>query len=247
MNLAEPPVVVSQGRATHGVGRLVDEFQLPDLWSLHLYDYSAELEVDGLAYPITPGSVSLVPPASLIRYRYQGPSTHLYAHLRTGPARGRRRGGLAAAPGHVSRTRAGGDHRPDGVGGRLGGQPARTDPGRRLAGAAAADGARPEPRAGVAPPQSGAAAPDPRAGPHRAAPVRAADRAGDRRRRGGLAQPPDPAVHRRSRARPWSATSADDASSTPASCWCTARCRSPPSPPRSASPTSRRSTRPAVR
>jgi AraC-like DNA-binding protein len=83
MDLAEPPVVVSQGRATHGVGRLLDDFQLPDLWSLHLYDYTAELEVDGLAYPITPGSVSLVPPASLIRYRYQGPSTHLYAHLRT--------------------------------------------------------------------------------------------------------------------------------------------------------------------
>ena len=62
MDLAEPPVVVSQGRATHGVGRLVDEFRLPDLWSLHLYDYSAELEVDGVAYAITPGSVSLVPP-----------------------------------------------------------------------------------------------------------------------------------------------------------------------------------------
>ncbi|HEY5846803.1 MAG TPA: AraC family transcriptional regulator [Microlunatus sp.] len=85
MNLAEPPVVVSQGRATHGVGRLVDEFQLPDLWSLHLYAYSAELEVDGLGYAITPGSVSLVPPASVIRYRYEGPSTHLYAHLRTRP------------------------------------------------------------------------------------------------------------------------------------------------------------------
>ena len=58
MSLAEPPVVVSQGRATHGVARLVDEFQLPDLWSLHLYDYAAELEVDGIGYAITPGSVS---------------------------------------------------------------------------------------------------------------------------------------------------------------------------------------------
>ena len=58
MSLAEPPVVVSQGRATHGVARLVDEFQLPDLWSLHLYDYSAELEVDGTGYAITPGSVA---------------------------------------------------------------------------------------------------------------------------------------------------------------------------------------------
>jgi AraC-like DNA-binding protein len=85
LSLTEPPVVVSQGRATHGVARLSDEFQLPDLWSLHLYDYSAVLEVDGVGYAITPGSVSLVPPASLIRYRYEGPSTHLYAHLRAGP------------------------------------------------------------------------------------------------------------------------------------------------------------------
>ena len=81
-DLSEPPVVVAQGRATHGVARLIDEFQLPELWSLHLYSYAAELEVDGTSYPIIPGSVSLVPPASVIRYRYRGPSQHLYAHLR---------------------------------------------------------------------------------------------------------------------------------------------------------------------
>jgi AraC-like DNA-binding protein len=81
MDLSEAPRVVSQGRATHGVGRLVDEFRLPGLWSLHLYGYTAELEVDDVAYVITPGSVSLVPPESLIRYRYEGSSTHLYAHL----------------------------------------------------------------------------------------------------------------------------------------------------------------------
>lgn len=82
LDLAEAPRVVSQGRATHGVRRLVDEFRLPDLWSLHLYGYTAELEVDEAAYVITPGSVSLVPPGALIRYRYGGPSSHLYAHLR---------------------------------------------------------------------------------------------------------------------------------------------------------------------
>ena len=88
LDLSEPPTVVSQGRATHGVNRLVDEFQLPDLWSLHLYAYTAELEVDGIGYALTPGSVSLVPPASVIRYRYRGPSTHLYAHLRAGSSDG---------------------------------------------------------------------------------------------------------------------------------------------------------------
>jgi len=82
LDASEPPVVVNQGRGLHGVLRAEDVFQLPQLWSLHLYSYAAELEVDGVAHAITPGSVSLVPPASLIRYRYRGPSRHLYAHLR---------------------------------------------------------------------------------------------------------------------------------------------------------------------
>lgn len=67
MNLVSPPRVISQGRATHGVRGLVDVFRLPDLWSLHLYGYAGELEVDGTAYAIMPGSISLVPPDSLIR------------------------------------------------------------------------------------------------------------------------------------------------------------------------------------
>ena len=82
LDLSSPPEVVNIGRGTHGVRSLEDVFQLPELWSLHLYGYSAELEVDGTTYPIVEGDVSLVPPASLIRYRYEGPSTHLYAHLR---------------------------------------------------------------------------------------------------------------------------------------------------------------------
>lgn len=82
LDLSMPPEVVNIGRGTHGVHSLQDVFQLPELWSLHVYGYSAELEVDGTSYPIAEGDVSLVPPASLIRYRYQGPSTHLYAHLR---------------------------------------------------------------------------------------------------------------------------------------------------------------------
>lgn len=83
LDLSLPPEVVNIGRGTHGVHSLEDVFQLPELWSLHVYGYSAELEVDGTTYPIADGDVSLVPPASLIRYRYQGPSTHLYAHLRS--------------------------------------------------------------------------------------------------------------------------------------------------------------------
>lgn len=83
LDLSEPPEVVNQGLATHGVGgRLTDEFLLPELWSLHLYRYDATLEVDGVTHRISPGTVSLVPPASRIVYSYLGPSQHLYAHLR---------------------------------------------------------------------------------------------------------------------------------------------------------------------
>ncbi|QGN33921.1 AraC family transcriptional regulator [Microlunatus sp. Gsoil 973] len=82
IDLDEPPEVVNQGRGVHGVSRREDRFRLPELWSLHLYGYHAELQVDGLSLRVAPGTVSLVPPAADIRYRYQGPSTHLYAHLR---------------------------------------------------------------------------------------------------------------------------------------------------------------------
>lgn len=93
LDLSEPPEVWAQGRSTHGVRQLEDRFQLPRLWSLHLYGYHAELEVDGRSYRVAPGTVSLVPPAAAIRYRYEGPSTHLYAHLRVA-GRTPTRGGL---------------------------------------------------------------------------------------------------------------------------------------------------------
>lgn len=101
MDLSEPPVVHAQGRATHGLRRRVDDFRLPELWSLHLYSYHAELEVDGQTFPIAPGLVSLVPPAARIQYRYCGPSTHFFAHLSvTGrrPAAGNLRMVMAPGP-----------------------------------------------------------------------------------------------------------------------------------------------------
>lgn len=82
IDLSHPPQVVAQGRNLHGRDRATDEFELPELWSLHLYDYVADLEVDGTTFAVTPGSLSLVRPGALIRYRYRGPSPHLYAHLR---------------------------------------------------------------------------------------------------------------------------------------------------------------------
>ncbi|WP_222854086.1 AraC family transcriptional regulator [Fodinicola acaciae] len=82
MPLDHPPVVVNIGVGRHGVTSRTDTFLLPDLWSLHLYSYVADLTVEGVRYAIRPGTVSLVPPGAQTHYRYRGPSEHLYAHLR---------------------------------------------------------------------------------------------------------------------------------------------------------------------
>ncbi|WP_051113966.1 helix-turn-helix domain-containing protein [Actinopolymorpha alba] len=82
VHLDSPPRVVSLGVGVHGKVRRRDVFQLPDLWQLHLYRYSADLTVDGVAHAIHPGYVSLIPPGALVRFLYRGRSEHLYAHLR---------------------------------------------------------------------------------------------------------------------------------------------------------------------
>lgn len=91
--LGDPPEVVNIGIGVHGTSGLRDVFRLPDLWQLHLYGYSATLEVDGTAYEIRPGYVSLVPADVLVTYRYRGRSEHLFAHLRPS-----RRGPLVDVP-----------------------------------------------------------------------------------------------------------------------------------------------------
>jgi AraC family transcriptional regulator len=80
--LDEPPEVVNAGFAVHGLSVGVDRFLLPDLWQFHLYEYEADLEVDGTAHRIKPGRVSLIPAATGVYYRYRGRSEHLYVHLR---------------------------------------------------------------------------------------------------------------------------------------------------------------------
>ncbi len=88
--LGEPPHVANAGVGVHGVASRTDVFRLPELWQLHLYQYEAELIVDGTPHVVRPGRVSLVPPDTTVRFRYQGRSEHLYAHLRipaVGPSR----------------------------------------------------------------------------------------------------------------------------------------------------------------
>lgn len=82
VHLDRPPEVVNAGVGLHGVNRPIDRYSLPDLWSLHLYAYSATLRIEGRENEIVPGHVSLVPPGIRTEYRYRGPSQHLYAHLR---------------------------------------------------------------------------------------------------------------------------------------------------------------------
>ncbi|MBC9711704.1 helix-turn-helix transcriptional regulator [Streptomyces sp. TRM66268-LWL] len=86
VRLDEPPDPVVVGIGVHGPAGHVDDFLLPDLWQFHLYDYTADLTVDGVGHVLRPGSVSLVPPGTPVRYRYRGRSEHLYVHLRLGTA-----------------------------------------------------------------------------------------------------------------------------------------------------------------
>lgn len=79
--LDAPPRVAGAGVAVHGTRGRHDHFALPDFWSLHVYRYHATLVLDGVPHRLRPGSVSLVAPGVDIRYDYEGPSEHVYAHL----------------------------------------------------------------------------------------------------------------------------------------------------------------------
>ncbi|GIF00857.1 AraC family transcriptional regulator [Paractinoplanes rishiriensis] len=85
IRLDEPPRVAGLGVAVHGITSLRDVFELPDLWQLHLYGYTAEVTVGETIHSIRPGRVSLVPPGTRVVYRYQGRSEHLYAHFADPP------------------------------------------------------------------------------------------------------------------------------------------------------------------
>ena len=82
LHLAEPPEVANVGAGIHGVRRPRDVFRLPDLWQLHLYNYSAELTLLGTTYSVAPGYVSLTPAGEQVQFDYHGKSEHLYAHFR---------------------------------------------------------------------------------------------------------------------------------------------------------------------
>jgi len=87
MPLKNPPVLVQAGRAVHGLRLKQEQFQLPELWCLHLYNYHGRLTIDGQEFEIRPGRVSVTPPNARILYQFQGESWHAFAHFQL-PQRG---------------------------------------------------------------------------------------------------------------------------------------------------------------
>lgn len=82
MPLKNQPELVLAGLAVHGRKRAVEEYQLPDLWCLHLYRYHGTISIDGREFAIAPGAAGLTPPNVRIVYRYRGESRHIFAHFR---------------------------------------------------------------------------------------------------------------------------------------------------------------------
>ncbi|MDB6168963.1 MAG: AraC family transcriptional regulator [Verrucomicrobia bacterium] len=81
MPLKNPPQLVQAGRAVHGKKRRLEEYQLPELWCLHLYGYDGFFSIDGCEFEIKPGWASVTPPNARIVYRFNGESRHIFAHF----------------------------------------------------------------------------------------------------------------------------------------------------------------------
>ncbi|RYG68463.1 AraC family transcriptional regulator [bacterium] len=78
IDLDECPQLAACARNVHYSD---ESYRLAQHWSLHFYQYHAQLLVDGEPFEIRPGCVSLVPPDSSMEYHFKGPSTHFYAHF----------------------------------------------------------------------------------------------------------------------------------------------------------------------
>jgi AraC-like DNA-binding protein len=78
------PSLVLAARSNHGdlpvQGWIVD-----GLWGMHLYRYSAALNVGAVPTRLEPGYAGFTPPGARAEYHFQGPSVHLFAHLRFSP------------------------------------------------------------------------------------------------------------------------------------------------------------------
>jgi AraC family transcriptional regulator len=82
VRLDTAPEVVAWGAGVHGVVATTEQWYLPTLTSVHLYDWSGLLEVDGATHRVEPGCLSVIPAGARMTFRYPGRSEHLFAHLR---------------------------------------------------------------------------------------------------------------------------------------------------------------------
>lgn len=81
LQIGERPRVVNCGLVEHGF-RGQEEYQLPNLWCLHLYFYEVEMEVSGEMHRIIPGSLTLIPPGTRIVYKYgHKRHRHFFVHF----------------------------------------------------------------------------------------------------------------------------------------------------------------------
>jgi len=82
MPLKNLPQLVQAGRAVHGRKSAVEEYHLPELWSLHFYRYDGSVSIDGREFAIAAGRAGVTPPNVSIVYHFRGESRHTFAHFR---------------------------------------------------------------------------------------------------------------------------------------------------------------------
>lgn len=80
VNLTQRPNIIQAGYAIHGTQE-VESYQLRNLWCLHLYDYEADLKLDGVYFSIEKGSISLAAPGAKLVYHFKDLSPHFFFHF----------------------------------------------------------------------------------------------------------------------------------------------------------------------
>jgi len=98
--LWDKPTLLQMGSACHG-SVPTESYHLPGIWSLHHYEYHAQIRLGTRLVRISPGSVTLVPPGTPLCYSYEGPSVHQFAHFVL-PATAKR---SCELPMHISHSR----------------------------------------------------------------------------------------------------------------------------------------------
>lgn len=83
--LAKPPSAALMVFATHGPN-ISERHCIHGFWSIHLYQYAAELQIGRTILPVRPGFVGLIPPETQHTYHLREKSTHLCGHFALPPS-----------------------------------------------------------------------------------------------------------------------------------------------------------------